>query len=370
MIQYYSFDNFPLDVREQWKIEIQIILEQGIYISGEKVSTFERSFATYQGMSFAIGVGNGYDGLLAAIVALELPQKSKIAVPVHTFIACWNAITWAGHIPVGVEVNSLGNINVSNLKALSEPVDALLVVHMHGVPVEMRSVMTWANQNQVKVIEDCSQAHGAEIDGKKVGTFGDIGVFSFYPTKNLPAAGDAGCVVTNNMTYAERIREFCNYGASKADKYFHKSFGVNSRLDSIQAAILSVNLKELEGWNQKRRDLAQLYIDGISHPDIRVVHLPTSGSVYHHFIVKTNERDALQRHFKNAGIGTEIHYPRLASDEWHEITRTAQKEPRVSLEIAKTFLSLPLYPWMSTDSVYKVIETANAFYSYETKRNR
>lgn len=364
MIHYFSFENFPFDVREMWNSEIQKTLDRGIYISGEQVNIFEESFATYQGMSYAIGVGNGYDGLLAAIVALNLPQKSKIAVPVHTFIACWNAITWAGHIPVGVEVNSLGNITSSNLEALTENVHALLVVHMHGVPVDMESVMKWANQNQVKVIEDCSQAHGAEINGIKVGAFGDIGVFSFYPTKNLPAAGDAGGIVTNNKAYAEKIREFCNYGASKTDKYFHKSFGVNSRLDPIQAAVLNVNLKELDGWNQKRRDLAQIYIDGLRNPAVEVVHLPSTRSVYHHFIVKSRERDALQDHLKNAGIGSEIHYPRLASDEWRKITSSEKKENSLSLDIAKTFLSLPLYPWLKNEYVHKVIEAVNSFHSH------
>ena len=366
MINYFSFENFPLDVREQWKTEIEKTLDQGVFISGEQVKVFEERFATYQGMSYAIGVGNGYDGLLAAIVALDLPQKSKIAVPVHTFIACWNAITWAGHIPVGVEVNSLGNIVSSNLETLNEKVDALLVVHMHGVPVEMESVMKWAYQNQVKVIEDCSQAHGAEINGIKVGAFGDIGVFSFYPTKNLPAAGDAGGIVTNNKAYSEKIREFCNYGASKANKYFHKSFGVNSRLDPIQAAVLNVNLIELDNWNQKRRDLAEIYIDGINNPTVEVVHLPSTGSVYHHFIVQSPDRDALQSHLKNTGIGSEIHYPRLASEEWHEITGADKKENNLSSDIARTFLSLPLYPWMKTEYVYEVIQAVNSFQSHES----
>lgn len=364
MIPYFSFENFPLEVREKWTTVIQKTLDQGIYISGEKVTAFEESFAAYQGMSYAIGVGNGYDGLLAAIVALDLPQNSKIAVPVHTFIACWNAITWAGHIPVGVEVNSLGNISPSNLEAITEKVDALLVVHMHGVPVDMVSVMKWAERNRVKVIEDCSQAHGAEFEGRKVGSFGDIGVFSFYPTKNLPAVGDAGGVLTNNQEYSERIREFCNYGASKADKYLHKSFGVNSRLDPIQAAVLSVNLGELDDWNRKRRDLAELYIDGIKNPAIEVVHLPSTGSVYHHFIVKTQDRNALQVHLKSAGIGTEIHYPRLASDEWHEISHTNIKANHFLPDIAETFLSLPLYPWLSAKKVYKVIESVNSFQTY------
>lgn len=361
MIKYFSYENFPIEVRGEWKSEVDETIDQGIYISGEKVSQFEKSFAAYLGTAFAIGVGNGYDGLFAAIVSLHLPPKSRIAVPVHTFIACWNAITWAGHIPVGVEVNHFGNINTSNLESLTERVDALLVVHMHGVPVEMKSVMTWANQNQVKVIEDCSQAHGAEIDGIKVGAFGDIGVFSFYPTKNLPAAGDAGIVVTNNPKLASDIRSFCNYGSNPSNKYLHETFGVNSRLDPIQAAILLVNLKYLDEWNNKRRQIATTYMNLIKNPKIGVVHQSPRDSVYHHFIVRTIDRDDLRSHLAAAGIGTEIHYPKLASDEWAKFSGEAVQEFTSARQFSSNTLSLPLYPWLPETDVMNVADSINKY---------
>lgn len=361
MIPYFSYEGFSPDIQNEWNENIKKVLTSGIYIGGTAVDNFEESFAGYLEINHAVGVGNGYDGLKAALFALHLPPQSKVAVPAHTFIACWNAISEMNLQPIGVDIDAFGNLDVSKLTNLPHDLKAIMIVHMHGHSVDMTSVMEWAEPRKIKVIEDCSQAHGGVSNGRKVGTIGDVGVFSFYPTKNLPAAGDAGIVVTKDEEIAASVRQFCNYGSDPKNKYNHKSIGVNSRLDPIQAAILSVNLRHLDVWNQTRIDFASHYLNLISSSEINFVHNRTDNNVFHHFLVESVNRNNLRHHLQSEGIHTEIHYPKTAASEWCGY----QKTPGPIFEKAERFstriLSLPLYPWMTFETLKKVADSVNRY---------
>jgi dTDP-4-amino-4,6-dideoxygalactose transaminase len=264
-------------------------------------------------------------------------------------------------IPVGVDISRTGNIDLEQLENLPLDLKAIMVVHMHGEPLDMTRLMKWARNRNIRVIEDCSQAHGAKSDGIPVGTYGDVGVFSCYPTKNLPAAGDAGIVVTNNQQIALDIRAFCNYGSNPSNKYAHETFGVNSRLDPIQAAILSVNLKYLDEWNTRRREVAAYYLNSINNKKIEIIHQSITNSVYHHFIVRTEDRDGLRCHLAADGILTEIHYPLLASDEWAKIVGEEEFEFKSARQFSSSTLSLPLYPWLPEEDMKNVVASINRF---------
>jgi dTDP-4-amino-4,6-dideoxygalactose transaminase len=247
-------------------------------------------------------------------------------------------------------------LDLDLLEKIPEVPRAVIPVHMHGQMVNMHRLTSWAKSRSVFVVEDCAQAHGAQLDGRYAGSWGDIGAFSFYPTKNLGALGDAGALVTNDDEVAIRIRSIGNYGSSPGEKYHYILPGVNSRLDPIQASILSVNLRYLDIWNNRRREIASGYLEavksiGISHIEADIM------SVWHHFPILVNTRDEIALTLNSRGIGTEIHYPKSAYRNYASIMGVQETEnfPMSDL-IAKHILSLPMSPWMNNSEFSRVIE--------------
>jgi dTDP-4-amino-4,6-dideoxygalactose transaminase len=262
-VPFFSTAKAPESLRISWTSAISKVIESGQFISGNEVDEFERNWANRLGTRFAVGTSNGQDGLILALRALGIGQGKFVLVPAHSFIATHNAVLNVGAIPISVDVNRNGLIDTDQLKEITAKIDAVIVVHMHGAMCDMRTIMNWAKSLDIKVIEDSSQSHFAKQDGFFSGTIGDVGVFSCYPTKNLGALGDAGVVVTSQVHLYDKLRSLANYGSTPGNKYEHKSFGLNNRLDEIQAAILNINLGFLVQWNQRRREIAKLYFDQI-----------------------------------------------------------------------------------------------------------
>jgi len=361
-ISFFSFNMAPNSLKDQWRSAINEVIEGGQFVGGPQVKRFEESWAGYVGVKHAVGVGNGLDGLVIALRALGVGPGDNVAVPAHTFIATWNAIKLVGANPVGIDVNELGLMNLDILESKSMEFKCVIPVHMHGAMVDMKRLASWAKERQIFLIEDASQSHMANIGGLKAGQASDIGVFSLYPTKNLGALGDAGVMVTDSSDLALKIRSISNYGASPADKYFHETFGVNSRLDSIQAAVLSVNLENLAAWTNRRKEIAILYISNIrENSNLRILNKAPESSVWHHFPMVSNVRDQFLIHLKSNGISTEIHYPRTASEEFYEITGLLKVEfPQAEL-LAKEIFSIPISPWHTNDQILQVCNVLNEF---------
>ncbi len=362
-VPYFDFTLAPEELKSQWRAALLESLENHDHILGQPVSDFETKWANFIGSDYGIGVGNGFDGLVLALRALGLTNGFKVAVPAHTFIASWNSVHFAGGIPVGIDVDSDGLIDLNQLENLQSPPDVVMPVHMHGRMVNMHRLRAWAELKNVIVLEDASQAHGAVYMERYAGSWGDVSVFSLYPTKNLGAFGDAGIVCTNRSDIAERIRSLRNYGASETNKYFHQRIGLNSRLDSIQARILLVNLQNLHAWNQRRREIANIYMEGLRSTSYMT--LPTLGKeeiVWHHFAIMHDERDELKSYLKSRKIESEIHYPHSAGIEYGNFHGQI-KNYKMAETIAKKILSLPISPWHSDSQIEFTIKAINEFHA-------
>jgi dTDP-4-amino-4,6-dideoxygalactose transaminase len=351
-VPFFSFEGAPEELKLEWMQVINDTVYSGVFIGGSKLKEFELAWAKFLQAKFAIGVGNGYDALKLALMALEVGPGHLVAVPSHTFIATWLAVDSVGATPIGVDVNEFGQLDVEFLEKSELDFKLVIPVHMHGRTVDMYRLMEWAKRTNTLVVEDCAQAHGASIKGQLVGTFGAIGCYSFYPTKNLGALGDAGALITNDAELARRIRQLSNYGAELGQKYNHVSIGVNSRLDNIQAAILNVNLKHLNKWNKRRAEIASQYL----HSNKSLALQPQFADkeqVFHHFTILVKNRNETMAFLNMNGVGTEIHYPRLASEEYEEIKGKEKSLFKNADFISQHILSIPLHPWISEkESIY------------------
>ena len=337
-------------------------LRSGWYILGNELTKFENEFAAYHGVKHCAGVGNGLDALRLAITAMGVGTGDEVIVQTNTFIATALAIMQTGATPVFVDVDNFFGIAPEGIvKAISERTKAIIAVHLYGQPCDMDAIITIAKNNNLHVIEDCAQAHGAKYKGKLVGTFGDAGCFSFYPTKPVGAFGDAGAVITNNDELDEKVRMIRNYGSKM--KYQHEIIGINSRMDEIQAAITSVALKHIEDGNKERKSIAWKYINGIKNPLVLLPKLrPHSDHIFHVFAVLCIERDRLLNFLDENGIHAQIHYPipcHLA-DCYSYLGYNAGDIP-VSESFANHELSLPIYSGMPEDEINYVIEVINMF---------
>ena len=250
-IPFFSLTDIPAEIKAGWSNAINETISSGRFIGGNEVQNFESNFADYLDVKNVIGVGNGYDALVIALKALGIGNGDRVAVPAHTFMATWLAVAAVGAEPIGIDCDKNGLLDLNLLEDLSPRPNAVIPVHMHGAMVDMERLVTWANKFNVYIVEDCAQAHGAIQKGKKAGSWGDISAFSFYPTKNLGALGDAGAVVTSNSELAVKSRAYANYGSSVRNKYEYEQLGINSRLDSIQAGILNFNLSYLKNSKLK-----------------------------------------------------------------------------------------------------------------------
>lgn len=331
------------------------------FIQGNKLEQFEKEYAEYCGTKYCIGVGNGLDALRLILRAYDIGDGDEVIVPANTFIATVLAISYEGAVPVFVEpdVNTL----LINPKSIEEKITAktkaIMVVHLYGRIAAMDEIIQIANKYGLKVFEDAAQAHGAELNGIKAGAFGDAAAFSFYPGKNLGAFGDAGAVTTSDKNIAEKVRALGNYGSKI--KYKHEYKGVNSRLDEMQAAFLSVKLKRLDSWTKERREIADKYYAGIRNKKV-VLPKYTKNNVYHIFPILCKEREKLKEYLENKGIGTLIHYPTAIhlQKAYSDLGMGTGTYP-ITEYICASELSIPLYPGMSNEEIEYVIESINRF---------
>jgi dTDP-4-amino-4,6-dideoxygalactose transaminase len=354
-VDFFSFKDAPDSLKEEWKVATREVIDSGQFIGGPYVSKFEEEWADYLGAKHVIGVGNGFDAIVVALKILGIGVGDHVAVPSHTFVATWLAVGAVGATPVGIDCNASGLMDIDLLQSSKFKFSAVIPVHMHGQMVDMPRLITWANTNGVKVIEDCAQAHGARIDGKLAGTWGDFGAFSFYPTKNLGALGDAGSLVTNDAKLASDVRSYINYGSVPGNKYEYQFNGINSRLDPVQAAVLSINLRYLDSWNARRKEIANIYNKNLHKLGIKTLMIE-SNSVYHHFIVESENRDRTRALLDSMEIKTEIHYPECAEISYNKFKGNyIAGEIENASKLSSKTLSLPISPWMRDESLEFVI---------------
>lgn len=341
------------------------VIDSGWYIGGAELARFEKAFAEYCGVPFAVGTGNGLDALILVLRAWKQEGKLKtgdeVLVPANTFIATVSAVTETGLVPVLVDIDpATHNLDCAAVEAAITPrTRVLLPVHLYGQLAPMPKLMALAERHGLLVLEDCAQAHGAQLNGRKAGNWGHAAAFSFYPGKNLGALGDGGAVVTSDEELARLVRALGNYGSSV--KYRHDYPGVNSRLDEIQAAMLSVKLAYLDADAERRRKVAERYLRGVNNPLITLPGVSERNAhVWHLFVVECVERDALQQHLARRGIQTAIHYPLPIPD--HAPYKTLKLSlPMEKARLHERILSLPIYPTLTEGEQERVVAALNEF---------
>ena len=357
MVKFLDLSSQYHSLKKEMDETILQTIEEAAFIGGERVKSFEASFASFQQSKFCIGVGNGTDALEISLEALNLPAGSEVIVPANSFIASSEAVTRSGLKVVFCD-NEPNNytMSIASLKEkITSNTSAIMVVHLYGHPCDMDAILAISSQNGLKVIEDCAQAHGAEYKGKRVGAIGDIGTFSFYPGKNLGAYGDGGAIVTNCSKLAERTRMISNHG--RKAKYDHSFEGRNSRLDALQAAILKVKLGHLESWTERRIAIAERYTECLA--GIEGLTLPKreewARQVYHLYVIRVNDRDNLKATLAESDIQTGVHYPiALPKLEAYQYLNT-DLNSYVACEQDKNLLSLPIGEHLSDEDIDKVI---------------
>lgn len=359
MIEYENLQKVNEKLFDKYKDSFDKFIKSGWYVLGDEVSKFEYNFAKYCNANYCIGVASGLDALILAIDAFNFPKNSEIIVPSNTYIATILSIVRNGFKPVLVEpdINTY-NIDVNKIEEkITDNTKAILVVHLYGKACDMGKINHIANQYDLRVIEDCAQAHGAKYKNQKIGSFG-IGCFSFYPTKNLGALGDAGAIICNNKDYKNKIKSLRNYGSNV--KYYNDDLGYNSRLDEIQAGFLSIKLKVLDSITEHKRELANIYLENLDDKFIKPVVDNDYFDVYHIFNIRCKKRDELKNYLLENNIKTEIHYP-LAPNKQKSMKDFISGEFPISEEIHNTTLSLPISYCHTKIDVLKVCEVINEF---------
>lgn len=352
------------EVRGALLPQVERLLATGAFIGGEPVTRFETAFAAYCGVPHAVGVANGTDALHLALRALGVGPGDEVVTVANTFVATVGAIAQCGARPVLVDArHDTLLMDASALDAVATPATrAVIPVHLYGRLAEMAPIAGWCARRGVALLEDAAQAHGAIRDGRRAGAFGDAAGFSFYPAKNLGAAGDAGAVVTPRAEVAERLRRLRDHG--QTERYHHAIVGVNSRLDALQAAVLAVKLERLDAWNARRQALAALYHERLAKvAGVEPIAAPPDAAshVYHLFVVRSPERDRLRAALEARGIDTGLHYPIPVHLQpgWRHLGYREGDFP-VAEVAARTVLSLPIYPHMADDAVHRVCDAIEA----------
>ena len=338
------------------------VLESSWYILGKEVDLFEKEFASFNSTANCVGLNSGLDALILAVRVLGITEGDEVIVPANTYIASVLAITENKATPIFVEPDEYYNIDPKKIgKAITTRTKAIMPVHLYGQVCQMDYITEIAEKHNLYVIEDCAQSHGAQYDGRTCGSFGDIGCFSFYPTKNLGAFGDAGAIITDNSVITKKIQMLRNYGSKI--KYYNDIEGVNSRLDEIQAALLRVKLSHFEELTEERKSIAEAYLQGIHNEKIILPKTATEAEhVYHLFVVRTEERDGLQNYLTKNHIATQIHYPippHLATCYKH--LEYKKGDFPITEQYARQSLSLPLYNGMTEEEVEYVIQIINEY---------
>jgi dTDP-4-amino-4,6-dideoxygalactose transaminase len=340
------------------------VLAGGRYILGPEVESFEDEFARYIGVSFGIGVGSGTEALHLALAACGLVKGDEVITVSNTAVATVAAIELAGGTPVFVDIDPQSFVmDPGKIEGMiNSRTRAIIPVHLYGQPVDMNSVMSIAGRHGLRVVEDCAQAHGATCQGRRVGSFGDMACFSFYPTKNLGALGDGGMVVTKDPALAEHARLLREYGWK--ERNVSSMRGWNTRLDELQAAILRIKLGTLDDQNRKRMELAQLYRDAMSGLDL-VLPQPVDGTahVYHLYVIRSSRRDGLQRFLRGRGVGAMVHYPvPIHCQPAYRDSICVHDGMGVTLKAAAEILSLPMYPELTVTEAHVVAKAVCDFY--------
>lgn len=339
------------------------VLDSGWFVLGKNVELFERKFAEYCSCKYAVGVGSGTEALHLSILSCNIENNDEIITVPNTAVPTVSAVSFANAIPVFVDINEQTfTMDPSKIESrITRRTKAIIPVHLFGHPADMDPIIKIAKKYNIKVIEDACQSHGSLYKSIKTGTIGDIGCFSFYPSKNLGCFGDGGMVVTNNKKIYEKIKLLRNYGQKK--RYYHSIKGFNSRLDEIQAAVLLVKLRKLDEWNDMRRKIAKSYNDGIANPlIIKPIENKYTRHNYHLYVIRTKNRDRLRKYMKDKGIETLIHYPLpIYLQEAYKFLNIRKGRCPVAEMYSNEIVSLPIYPELKMNEIRYIIDVINKY---------
>lgn len=362
MIEYENLAKLNQPFFTKYRKSFAQTLDSGWYILGKNVENFEREFAEFCGVKYCIGVASGLDALTLSLAAFDFNKGDEIIVPSNTYIATILSILQNGLKPVLVEPDATTyNIDPQKIaEKITAKTKAIMIVHLYGKCCEMPPILDLCRKHGLKLIEDTAQAHGAKYLGKMAGSFGDFGAFSFYPTKNLGALGDAGAIVTSDSELAQKVKMLRNYGSKV--RYYNELIGYNSRLDEVQAGFLLVKLKKLNEINRHKNDLAKIYFENLSDAFIKPVRHPDYFDVFHIFNIRHKKRDQLKQYLLDNGVRTEIHYPVAPHKQkaMEKVIEASDSYP-ISEEIHATTLSLPISYFHSKEDVERVCELLRKF---------
>ena len=365
MIQFLDIKAVNARFKDEFFTAFSDVLDKGWYVLGDYVNSFEKEYGAYTGCRHCIGVANGLDALFISLKVLGIGKGDEVILPSNTYIASWLAVTMTGATPVPVEPRiETFNINPESIaEKITANTKAVMPVHLYGQSCEMDAILKITKAQNIYVVEDNAQSQGAKYNGTTTGSFGIMNGTSFYPGKNLGALGDGGAITTNCDELARQASVYRNYGSSK--KYYNEVHGINSRLDELQAAFLLIKLKRLEEDNSARRKIADLYHQHLK--DVGDIQLPSVANgaepVYHLYVIRTSERDALAEHLKKQNIGTMVHYPvpPHLQKAYQEMNFKKGDFP-IAEKIADTCLSLPMWPGMSQIQIETVTHQIKSFY--------
>lgn len=348
--------------QEEFEQKALEVLRSGWYILGNEVKCFEEEFASYVGSKYCVGLASGLDALWLAFRVLGVGAGDEVIVQGNTYIASVMGITINGATPIFVEPDAFYNMDATKIEEkITEKTKAILVVHLYGQASNMEPIVKIAKKYNLRLVEDCAQSHGACFNGQMTGTFGDIGCFSFYPSKNLGAFGDAGAIVTNDEHLAQEMKVYRNYGSEK--RYYNKVVGANSRLDELQAGLLRIRLRHLNDLNEERKQVCRRYMDGLTSEQIILPQIRTGAtSVWHQFVIRCKKRDELIQHLNAHEIGSIIHYPIPPHlSEAYQSLGMKKGDLPITEQYADEVLSLPLYNGMTIEEQEEVINWMNCF---------
>jgi len=360
MIMANRLDRGFYKYQDEFEQKALEVLRSGWYVLGKEVEAFEEEFAGYIGSKYCAGLASGLDALYLAFRAIGVKEGDEVIVQANTYIASVMGITMNGAIPVFVEPDEYHGLDASKLEAaITEKTKAVLVVHLYGQSCRMDEIAGICKEKGLKLIEDCAQSHGSHFKGRTTGTFGDIGCFSFYPSKNLGAFGDGGAIVTDREDYCKRIKMLRNYGSEK--RYYNKEVGVNSRLDEIQAGLLRVRLKHMNELTKEKQDIAARYLKELKNPSIELPKVREDADhIWHQFVIKSSRRDELIEYLKEREIGTIIHYPVPPHlQEAYKYLGFKKGDFPIAEKLADEVLSIPMFNGMTGEEQTRVIEALN-----------
>lgn len=345
---------------------VERVARKGAFTLGAELEAFEEEFAAYCGSDLAVGVSSGTEAISLALRAMEIGPGDEVIVPTNSFIATAEAVSWVGATPVLVDVDPTTHLITAEhaAAAIGPKTRAIIPVHLMGSTVDLDPILELAREHELRVIEDTAQAHGADHKGRRVGSIGDIGCFSFYPTKNLGGWGDGGAIATSDPALAERVRLLRSHGESP--RYHHRIVGTTARLDALQAALLRVKLRLLEDVNTDRRRIGEALREGLGGSSVELPAPAFDGAdhVYHLFIVRSQERDALRAHLETHGVSSAVHYPFPIHRTEAYGSQPEGSRPNAE-KLAREITTLPLFPTMSDEDVERVIAAVSSFESEE-----